>query len=318
MPSNSSARLRLGFAGTPAFAAVILQPLLEGHDVQVAYCQPARPQGRGRKLTQSAVEQLARAYGIDVRSPRSLRNEAAELERYGLDALIVAAYGLILPKQFLEVPRHGCINVHASLLPRWRGAAPIERAIMAADRVTGISIMQMDEGLDTGPVLAKAECPIRSDDTGDSLRDRLAVTGAQLLIDFLNALGTTTALPQPTIGITYATKLSLEESRIDWSAPAVEIALKIRALNSRQPAFCFSGDERIRLLFAEAFDPATSIAGPPGSVLSIGRTGLVVACQRGSIRITRVALSRGQGKPMDIPSLINGYSQLIRPGQVLG
>jgi methionyl-tRNA formyltransferase len=313
MASTGSSRLRLGFAGTPPFAATILRGLIEHHEVAVVYCQPPKPTGRGRKVRPSAVEALARESGFDVRTPRSLRREAANLEADRLDALIVAAYGLILPKAVLDTPRYGCINVHASLLPRWRGAAPIERAMMSGDRVTGISIMQMDEGLDTGPLLLQVDCPIRSDDTGDTLRDRLAVLGSEALSTSLQQLGAVSPKPQPPEGATYAAKLSPEESRIDWTGSAIDTALKIRALNSRQPAFCTLDGERIRLLFAEALDAPS--AGPPGTVIAIDRRGLIVACADGVVRISRVALTRGQGKPMDMASFVNGYSDLIRPGQ---
>ena len=308
-------RLRLGFAGTPLFAATILRALIDRHDIAVVYSQPPRPTGRGRKIVQSAVEELARSRGIEVRTPKSLRAETAALEADQLDALIVAAYGLMVPRAILNAPRFGCINVHASLLPRWRGAAPIERAILAADRVTGISIMQMDEGLDTGPVLLQVECPILSDDTGDSLRDRLATIGIKALAECFEQLGQLSGEIQAENAATYAAKLSPDESRIDWAASATEIALKTRALNSRQPAFCFIRGERVRLLFAEAL--AAQATAAPGTVIAIDRGGLVVACGGGRVRISQVALARGKGKPMDIVSLINGYPELIRPGQSL-
>ena len=312
MPSTYPHRHRLGFAGTPPFAATILRSLLGHHEVAVVYCQPARPTGRGRKLSQSAVEGVARSNNIVVRTPTTLREEAAMLAADALDVLVVAAYGLILPKGILDVPRHGCLNVHASLLPRWRGAAPIERSIMAADTVTGISIMQMDEGLDTGPVLLRRECAIRSDDTGDSLRERLAVLGGEALAYCLEHLGFARAQPQEA-GATYASKLLPEESRIDWAESATDIALKIRALNSRQPACCWLNGERIRLLFAVALSPQPNVE--PGTVISIDRSGLIIACGTGCLRVTQIALSRGKGRPMDIASLINGYANLIRAGQ---
>ncbi len=308
-------RRRLGFAGTPPFAATVLQSLLSDHDVAVVYSQPPRPTGRGRRNARSAVDTFARSKNIEVRTPTTLRGEADRLQADRLDALIVAAYGRILPKRILETPQYGCINVHASLLPRWRGAAPIERAIMAGDTVTGVSIMQMDEGLDTGPVLRRAECPIRRDDTGDALRDRLARLGAETLAACLEQLDVVVAEPQPETGVTYAGKLSPDESGIDWTASAIDIALKVRALNSRQPAACLVGGERVRLLFAEALTSKTDAA--PGTVVTIDRSGLVIACGLGCLLVTRIALSRGKGKPMDIPSLINGYASLIRVGQSL-
>jgi methionyl-tRNA formyltransferase len=305
----------LGFAGTPEFAAAILVALLERHDVGVVYCQPPKPTGRGRKVKPSAVETLARARDLEVHTPKSLRAEAERLASYRLDALIVAAYGLMLPPAVLETPRHGCINVHASLLPRWRGAAPIERALMAGDKTTGVSIMQMDAGLDTGPVLSQAECAIESSDTGESLHQRLARLGADTLIECLDHLETIKATPQTDVGATYAQKLTAADSLVRWEAPAIELANRVRALNSRQPAFCLIDGERVRLLFAEAIGAQSGSA--PGTVVALDRHGLVVACGTGRLRVTRLALTRGSGKPMDITSLINGYPELIRPGQML-
>jgi methionyl-tRNA formyltransferase len=308
-------RLRLGFAGTPEFAAAILTALLERHDVGVVYCQPPKPTGRGRKVKPSAVETLARARGLEVHTPKSLRAEAERLASLRLDALIVAAYGLLLPAAILATPRRGCINVHASLLPRWRGAAPIERALMAGDQTTGVSIMQMDAGLDTGPVLGRVECAIDPSDTGDSLHQRLARLGADALIDCLGRLETIEAIPQPDVGATYAQKLTAADSFVRWEASAIELANRIRALNSRQPAFCLTEGERVRLLFAEAIDSQSGSA--PGTVVAFDRRGLVVACGTGQLCVTRVALTRGSGKPMDVASLINGYPGLIQPGQTL-
>ncbi len=315
MASSRSSRLRLGFAGTPGFAAVILGALLDRHDVSVVYCQPPRPTGRGRKVTPSPVETVAHSHGLTVRTPSSLRGEAPALANDQLDALIVAAYGLILPAAVLATPRHGCINVHASLLPRWRGAAPIERAIMAGDRTTGVSIMQMDAGLDTGPVLRRVECVIEAADTGDSLHDRLARLGTNALLDCLEHLGSIAAPPQSEAGVTYAGKLLPSDSIVRWDTPAAELANRVRALNSRQPAFCVVDGERVRLLFAEPLDEHSE--APPGTVVALNRGGIVVACGSGQLRITRLALTRGKGKPMDIASLLNGYPNLVRPGQKL-
>jgi methionyl-tRNA formyltransferase len=309
------ARLRLGFAGTPAFAATFLTSLVRRHEVVAVYSQPPRHTGRGRKLVPSAVHDLAIEHDIPVHTPTSLRDAAATLATHQLDALVVVAYGLILPRAVLNTPRKGCINVHASLLPRWRGAAPIERAILAGDSVTGVSIMCMDIGLDTGALLKQVECPIRNTDTGDSLRERLADLGGAALLDCLDQLDTIVAQPQTQQGVSYAHKLAPEESRIDWSGAADDVARTIRGLNSRQPAFCMLAQQRLRLLFGEA------VAGPvearPGTVSAIDRHGMTVACGRDLVRITQVALSRGSGKPMDIASLINGYPKLITRGQLL-
>jgi len=314
--ASPPSRLRLGFAGTPEFAAVILGALLERHDVAVVYCQPPKPTGRGRKVKPSAVETLARSRGLPVRTPTSLRGEAAELATHHLDVLIVAAYGLILPAALLTTPRYGCVNVHASLLPRWRGAAPIERAIMAGDQTTGVSIMQMDAGLDTGPVLARVECPIGGTDTGGSLQQRLASLGINALLQCLDRIGTIERKPQPDMGVTYAEKIVVADSFVRWDSPATDLANRIRALNPRQPAFCMVQGERVRLLFAEATNGSAD--GVPGTVVALDRSGLVVACGVGRVRVTSLSLSRGSGKPMDIASLLNGYPDLIRPGQMLG
>ncbi len=315
MTGKMSAPLRLVFAGTPAFAATILEHLVDAHRVVAVYCQPARPTGRGRKLVRCATEIVAHRNDIEVRIPTSLRDEAPRLAALHPDALIVAAYGKLLPAQMLDIPRFGCINVHASLLPRWRGAAPIERAMLAGDSITGVCIMRMDAGLDTGPVLHRAECPILASDTGTSLHDRLAALGAQALLDTLERLPTLRAEPQSTFGASYATKLSASDSIIDWSNSAQRIANQIRALNARQPAVCIVAGERARLLFAEPIEaPAGAHAG---RVISRDRRGVVVACGTGAVRITRAALSRGRGREMDIASLQNGYPSLFLPGQML-
>jgi methionyl-tRNA formyltransferase len=314
MTRTNSSPLRLGFAGTPSFAAEILQALVRCHTVAVVYCQPPRPTGRGRKLEPGPVERLAARLGIQTRSPTSLRGEAATLERDRLDALIVAAYGLILPRQVLATPTRGCINVHASLLPRWRGAAPIERALMAGDAETGISIMQMDAGLDTGPILHVARVPIRAGDTGDSLTARLATEGGMALLQCLARLDSIEPTPQTVEGVTYAPKLAAEESLIDWTASARSIALKIRALCSRQPAYSVVGDERIRWLFA---DNVPGDAAPAGTIIRRDRAGIVVASGEGAVRITRLALSRGSGKPMDVAAFVNGHPASLRVGQTI-
>lgn len=232
-----------------------------------------------------------------------------------LDVLVVAAYGKMLPKDVLRIPRHGCVNVHASLLPRWRGAAPIERAMLAGDDVTGISIMQMDEGLDTGPIFRQARCPILASDTGDDVHRRLAMLGAKTLIECLAELPSSTPAPQSIDGVTYAPKLTPADSRIDWTRSAKSIAAQIRALNSRQPVVCSVDGERLRLLFAHPVEVPT--VGPPGSVIECDRGGALIACGTGAVRVSRVALSRGSGKAMDVAALLNGHPDLFRPGRML-
>ena len=229
-------KLKLIFAGTPDFAARHLAALLSsGHEVVAVYTQPDKPAGRGQKLTASPVKELALAHDLPVYQPASLRNEAAqaELAALGADLMVVVAYGLILPKAVLDTPRLGCINVHGSLLPRWRGAAPIQRSIWAGDAETGVTIMQMDVGLDTGAMIRKVTCPIASDETSASLYDKLAGLGPQALVDTLDAMaaGDTAAEPQDDALANYAEKLSKEEARIDWSMDAVAIARCIRAFN---------------------------------------------------------------------------------------
>ncbi len=319
------AQLRLGFAGTPEFAAQILRGLIDAGcpPVQV-WSQPDRPSGRGRKTRPSPVSALAMEQCIALHKPASLRNsaEVAALASLQLDALIVAAYGLILPPPILSTPRFGCINVHASLLPRWRGAAPIERALMAGDTETGVSIMQMDAGVDTGPVFLRRATPITPDDTGDSLHERLATLGSEALLAVLPELGHLQAEPQPDTGITHAAKLSAEDSRLDFNRPAETLALQIRALNSRQPALAWLGNERIRLLFAVA-TPDTSVSSgsahrpEPGTIVAADRDGLLVCTGTGLLRVTRLQLSRGKGRPLSVAEALNGYGDLLKAGQRL-
>ena len=315
MTKADGSNLRLAFAGTPPFAATVLKALAARHHVAFVYTQPPRPTGRGRKLEASAVAQLAARLDIEVRAPVSLRGEADRLRSDAVDAMIVVAYGLILPKAILATPRLGCINVHASLLPRWRGAAPIERAIMAGDTETGVTIMQMDPGLDTGPILCATRIPIRDDDTGDSLTERLAVVGATTLLQCLDRLASIVPTPQPAEGATYATKLAAEESLVNWHEPAVAVARKIRALYSRHPAYSIVAGERMRWLFADVAPQHGS--ADPGTVIALAKTGLLIQCDDGAVRITRLALSRGSGKPMDIAAFANGHASLLRVGQVL-
>ena len=306
------ATVRLAFAGSPPFAAHILASLLPHHEVVVAYCQPPRPAGRGKRLRASAVEGVARSNAIPVESPRSLRppDAATALGAYRADALIVAAYGLILPQSILDVPPLGCVNVHASLLPRWRGAAPVERAMIAGDETTGVSIMKMDAGLDTGPVIARAECPILPSDTGTALTERLALLGAATLLECLENPAAWSPAPQAECGVTYATKLVSEDSLIDWNADAALVARRIRALNARRPACTHLGGERVRLLFAY---PVTG-DGAPGEILSFDRHALTVACGVGAIAVTQAQLARGKGVALDAAALYNGYRAIFPVG----
>jgi methionyl-tRNA formyltransferase len=307
------ATLRVAFAGSPDFAARILAPLAARHTVVVAYCQPARPAGRGRRPQPCAVERLAAALGIPIETPRTLRTAEAPatLAAFAPDVMVVAAYGLILPPGILALPRLGCINVHASLLPRWRGAAPIERALMAGDTATGISIMKMDAGLDTGPVLARTECPIGATDTGASLTERLADLGAQALLECLDDPLSWHPQAQPEWGITYAHKLAPSESLVDWSVDASALSRHIRALDARHPAFSFLGTERVRFLLAH---PVAGHA-PPGEILAFDRAALTIACGQGAVAVTRLQLPRGKGLPLDAAAAYNGYRTLLAPGR---
>ncbi|WP_081136608.1 methionyl-tRNA formyltransferase, partial [Halomonas sp. BC2] len=264
--------LRVVFAGTPDFAASSLAALLDSeHEVVAVYTQPDRPAGRGRKLTPSPVKQLAQAQALPVYQPISLKDAEAQAELAALnaDVMVVVAYGLLLPQAVLDTPRLGCINVHASLLPRWRGAAPIQRAIEAGDSASGVTIMQMDAGLDTGAMLHEVRTPITPRTTGGDLHDRLAIQGANALIHVLDNLdnGSLQATAQPDEGVTYAAKLSKAEAELDFSQPAEQLARKIRAFNPWPVAWCALGNDRLRLLMASV-EPGEQPACPPGTLLA--------------------------------------------------
>jgi methionyl-tRNA formyltransferase len=310
--------VRLVFAGTPDFAATALKSLLEtAHEVVGVYTQPDRPSGRGRKLIPSPVKQVALGAGIAVFQPQSLKTPEAQeaLRAQNADVMIVAAYGLILPQAVLDIPRHGCLNIHASLLPRWRGAAPIQRAIAAGDRETGITIMQMDAGLDTGDMLLKTATPIEESDTGGSLHDRLAEMGGQAIVDALKALetGTLTAEPQNGEKACYAHKLTKEEGQIDWTEDASSINRTIRAFNPWPGTFTDADDLRVRVHAAEVIDITSD--RHPGTVVERSRDGIDVACGLDVLRITRLQLSGS--RPQSASDLINGGKDILLPGQEL-
>jgi methionyl-tRNA formyltransferase len=281
----------------------------------VVFTQPDRPTGRGRKVRPSPVKQLALAHDIDVRQPRSLKQE--RLDDDELDVLVVAAYGLLLPKHVLDAPRFGCINVHASLLPRWRGAAPVERAIMAGDRLTGVTIMQMDEGLDTGPTFARAEITIEPSMTGPELEARLAESGAVLLRACLDRLGE--AVPEPQSGVaTYAAKLTPADAVMDWHRNAADIVNQVRALRGRMPVTCRLADARVRILTATVAPPGQLRdepgSAPPGTIVAATKSGILVRCGDGAVRIEELQLDRGKGKPVSAASALNGYPELFAIG----
>lgn len=298
--------MRVVFMGTPAFSVPTLQALVAaGHEIAAVYTQPPRPAGRGKKPRPQAVHAAAEAMGLEVRHPLTLKGAEEHLafSALAVDVAVVVAYGLILPPAILQAPARGCLNVHASLLPRWRGAAPIHRAVMAGDAETGVCIMQMDEGLDTGPVLDCRATPIGPEDTTADLHDRLAVMGAELLVDVLGRLDAITPHPQPGQGVTYAAKIDKAEARIHWTRPAEEIDRQIRGLSPFPGAWCEAGGERIKLLGSRLAPPPAANAGAvPGQVVA---PPLVVACGKGAVEITRVQRP-GRG-PMSAGDLLRGF-----------
>jgi methionyl-tRNA formyltransferase len=313
--STDLSPLRLGFAGTPEFAVPALGALAQAHRVCAVFTQPDRPAGRGQSLHASPVKTLATLLGLPVHQPPSFKSpEALEMLRsLELDALVVVAYGLILPPAALQCPKFGCINIHASLLPRWRGAAPIQRAVLAGDSKTGVTIMRMDAGLDTGPMLAAREIDIGADDTAKTLHDRLARLGAELIGETLTGLrqGRVPELPQPSAGVTYAEKINKAEALIDWRQDAAQISRRVRAFNPWPIAETRLDGVQLRIwdaemldaesLDAETFDSSAMPANPvitgadptrePGTVLAATHTGIDVACGRGVLRILRLQLA---------------------------
>ncbi len=272
------------FAGTPDFAATALRAIAEaGYEIPLVLTQPDRPKGRGMKLQASPVKTAALELGFQVAQPESLKDPAMQqlLHSVEADIMVVAAYGLLLPQAVLDTPRHGCLNIHASLLPRWRGAAPIQRAIEAGDSETGICIMQMDAGLDTGAVISRHPCPILPADTAQTLHDKLAEIGARAIVADLQHYSQRTAQPQPEHGITYARKLSKADAEIDWNQPADTIERQIRAFNPVPGSWCSYQGKPMKIWSAQTC-PA---GGTPGSVLQADKTGIQVACGSGSLLI---------------------------------
>ena len=301
-------KLRIVFAGTPDFSVPPLKALLDsGHELLAVYTQPDRPAGRGRKLTPSPVKSVALEQGIPVHQPASLRDPAAVAGLAALepDLMIVVAYGLLLPVEVLEIPRLGCINIHASILPRWRGAAPIQRAIEAGDSETGVSIMRMEEGLDTGPVYLVKRTPITAEDTGGSLHDRLAQLGAEALMEALPGIasGSLEPVPQDDSEATYASKLDKKEAAIDWRRSARQIERQVRAFNPWPVAHTRYENANLRIWEAHAID---GLAAEPGTVMSATRDGVDVATGEGLLRITRLQMPGKRA--MEAADFINAHA----------
>ncbi len=294
--------MKIVFMGTPDFSVPVLEALHGRHDIVAVYCQPPRPAGRGKADRRSPVQARAEALGLPVRHPVSLRSEdgVRDFAALGADVAVVVAYGLILPQAVLDAPRLGCLNIHASLLPRWRGAAPIHRAIMAGDRETGVCIMQMEAGLDTGPVLLREAVGIGAEETTADLHDRLSALGARLIVKALERLPLP-AVPQPAEGVTYAAKIDKAEARVNWSRPAAEVDRLIRGLSPFPGAWVDINGERVKLLRSRLADGS----GPPGQVLH----GFTVACGEGAVEITEA--QREGKRPMPASDILRG---LILPG----
>ena len=293
--------MKILFMGTPGFSVPVLDALVAaGHEIAAVYCQPPRPAGRGKKDRPSPVQQRAEALGLPVRHPVSLKTAEAQAEFAALDAdiAVVVAYGLILPQVILDALRLGCLNIHASLLPRWRGAAPIHRAIMAGDPETGVCIMQMEAGLDTGPVLLRATEPIAPEDTTGALHDRLSALGARLIVEALGQLPDLTPQAQPDNGVTYAAKIDKAEAQVDWNAPAVEVDRLIRGLSPFPGAWCDVAGERVKLLASHLMEGAAA----PGTVLE----DFVIACADGAVAVTRA--QRAGKKAMSSGDVLKGLN----------
>ncbi|MCX8228204.1 MAG: methionyl-tRNA formyltransferase [Sulfitobacter sp.] len=302
--------MRVIFMGTPEFSVPVLDALvLAGHEVVCVYCQPPRPAGRGKKDRASPVQIRAEALGLPVRHPVSLKTAEvqAEFSALNADIAVVVAYGLILPQMILDAPAQGCLNIHASLLPRWRGAAPIHRAIMAGDAETGICIMQMDAGLDTGPVLLREPTPIRPTETTIQLHDRLSEMGARLIVEALAKLSDLAPQKQPEVGVTYAAKIDKSEAKIDWTKPAVEVDRLIRGLSPFPGAWFDLDGTRIKVL-------GSSLAEGNGVAGEVLDTDLTVACGEGAVQLTR--LQRAGKAAQDIDVFQQGAQ--IAPGTILG
>ena len=306
---------RLAFAGAPPFAATVLGRLVDSpHHVLRVYTQPDRPAGRGRRVAPCAVRRVADAAGLDVRTPTRFAGEADGLRE--VDWLVVAAYGLLLPAEILDAPKHHCLNVHPSLLPRWRGAAPVERAIMAGDAETGVSVMRVEAALDAGPVYRQRRLPLDGTANGAAVTDALAHLGAETLLEVLAELPQLRPEPQDPRRATYAAKLGAEDAVIDWRHPAARIARHVRALSGRLAAYTTLGESvRLRVLEARAVEAETH--APPGTLRRYAE-GWRVACGEDALEIVTVQLNRGKGTPQPMASAVNGYRALLHENARLG
>jgi methionyl-tRNA formyltransferase len=292
--------MRVIFMGTPDFSVPVLEALVEaGHEIAAVYCQPPRPAGRGKKDRPTPVHKCAEALGLDVRHPLNFKGrvDVDEFAALNADVAVVVAYGLILPQVVLDAPKHGCLNIHASLLPRWRGAAPIHRAIMAGDEQTGVCIMKMEAGLDTGPVLMRAETPILDTDTTLILHDRLAAIGSSSIVEALSLLDNLAPVAQSDMGVTYAKKIAKAEAQIDWTQSAQDVDRHIRGLSPFPGAWFADGDQRVKVLMSHVVDGS----GEAGEVIDQ----VSVACRKGAVALTR--LQRAGKGPMDAADFTRGY-----------
>jgi len=305
--------MRVVFAGTPTFAVPALQALAARHDVVAVLTRPDRPAGRGRALSFSSIKEAARTQGLTVLQPATLKDSTAlaTLRALAPEAIVVAAYGLVLPQAVLDIPTHGAFNIHASLLPRWRGAAPIQRALLAGDRETGVCIMQMEATLDTGPLLECVAIPIQPDDTAGTLHDKLALLGAKLIVSAIDDLqsGTFSATPQSAVGVSYANKIEKAEACIDWTHEAALIERQVRAFNPTPGASARRGTSEIKIWRARL---VSARSAPPGTVLSIESDGVIVACGHEALKLEE--LQRPGGKRLMAAEFLHGFP--LHPGDL--
>lgn len=311
-----STPLNIIFAGTPEFAAVALEALIHStHQIKAVFTQPDKPSGRGLKLTQSAVKTLALHYHLPLYQPKSLKDSHELLASLQADVMVVAAYGLLLPADVLKIPRLGCVNIHPSLLPRWRGAAPIQRSIYAGDKETGVTIMKMDEGLDTGPILLQRPYVLMPDETSQTLHDTLAKLGAKTLIETLDLLAADQIKPklQDNDHATYANKITKEEALIDWTRPAVQLEQEIRAFNPWPVAYTSFQGQNLRIWFAKALPNSQDNAALPRTILNVAKTGIDIATGVGALRLLEVQMPGG--KVISAADFYNAKRNELIPGE---